>query len=99
MSVIRYNGGPIEDGDLVLRFTANWCGPCRQFAPVFDKVMSERLEKALIIDVDQHPSLAAQYDIMTIPTLVMERDGEVLDVLHGAQPESILIERLDEVFG
>ena len=64
-------------------FTASWCGPCKMFGPVVDKVMSETGTNYQKIDVDNNRDMAAQYGIMGVPTLVFERDGVVVNTRTG----------------
>lgn len=64
-------------------FTASWCGPCKMFSPVFDKVMMETGTNYQKIDVDNNRDMAAQYGIMSVPTLIFERDGVVVNKRTG----------------
>ncbi len=69
---------PEESKLVVIDFNATWCGPCRQFAPTFDKVAGDFASKAVFysVDVDVHPELAAQYGVQNIPTVAyVKPDG------------------------
>ena len=71
---------------VLIDFWADWCGPCKMFAPVFDEVAAELEGKAVVgkINVDEEPDLARTYRVMSIPTLVVVKDGEVVKRNVGA---------------
>jgi len=64
-------------------FTASWCGPCKMFSPVFDKVMMETGVNYQKIDVDSNKDLALKYGVMSVPTLIFEREGVVVNRRTG----------------
>lgn len=77
---------------------APWCGPCRMVAPILEK-LAERYAgslKVVKINVDDNPQSARGYDASSIPTLVMVRDGKVVDRVIGAQPEPALAAKIDQ---
>ena len=76
-------------------FTASWCGPCKMFGPVVDKVMSETGTNYQKIDVDNNRDMAAQYGIMGVPTLVFERDGVVVNRKTGMVSYNELITMIE----
>lgn len=82
----------IERGVVVVDFFATWCGPCKMLAPVFDEVSSELEGKAnfIKVDVDQSSSIASQYGVTSIPTIVVLKDGEKQQVSLGFQPKQQL---------
>ncbi|HEV8367188.1 MAG TPA: thioredoxin [Pyrinomonadaceae bacterium] len=75
---------------------APWCGPCRAIAPVLDQLAAESRARYRIakLNVDDNPRVAAQYKIASIPTMLIFKDGALIDRLIGAQPKQIIAERL-----
>jgi thioredoxin 1 len=88
----------VKDGIVLIDFWASWCGPCRQFAPVFERV-SERNEDAVFakVDTEAEPELAQMYGITAIPTLVVYRDGVPVFGQPGALREGDLEDILKQV--
>jgi thioredoxin 1 len=74
-------------------FSASWCGPCKMFKPVVNELISEG-HNIEIIDVDDNQSLAQQYQIQSIPTIVIEEDGQIVDGIMGATSKDDLVQRL-----
>ncbi len=64
-------------------FTASWCGPCKMFSPIFDKAMMETGVNYQKIDVDNNKDIAVNYGIMSVPTLIFERDGVMVNKRTG----------------
>jgi len=88
----------VRDGIVLIDFWAAWCGPCRAFAPVFERV-SERHPDAVFakVDTEAEPGLAQRYGIKNIPTLVVYRDGIPVFGQPGALPEPALEDVLRQV--
>ena len=74
-------------------FSASWCGPCKMFKPVVNEVISEG-HNIEIVDVDDNQELALQYQIQSIPTIVIEEDGQIVDGIMGATSKDDLVQRL-----
>ncbi|MCA1218022.1 thioredoxin [Streptomyces sp. 8L] len=83
---------------VLVEFTADWCGPCRQLAPVLDAVAREEAGRVRIVrvDVDTNPATAAQYAVLSMPTLMVFRDGEPVASMVGARPKRRLLQELRE---
>ncbi|HGZ8003696.1 TPA: thioredoxin [Staphylococcus aureus] len=87
----------VESGVQLVDFWATWCGPCKMIAPVLEELAADYEGKAdiLKLDVDENPSTAAKYEVMSIPTLIVFKDGQPVDKVVGFQPK----ENLAEVLG
>jgi len=77
---------------VLVDFWATWCGPCRMIAPIIDQLAEEFEGKAKVgkIDVDEQSTLAAQFKVMTIPTLILFKDGEIVEKFVGSRSKSDL---------
>ncbi len=81
----------ISDGVVVVDFFATWCGPCKMLAPIIEELKNERSEvKFVKIDVDENEDLAKQYGIMSIPSLLLFKDGKLVDKKVGFMPKEVL---------
>lgn len=88
----------VESGVQLVDFWATWCGPCKMIAPVLEELAADYEGKAdiLKLDVDENPSTAAKYEVMSIPTLIVFKDGQPVDKVVGIQPKENLAEVLDK---
>lgn len=80
----------IKNKKVVVDFYATWCGPCKMFGPVFEKVSNESSITFIKIDVDAHEDIARKYGIMSIPTIVLLNNGEVEKTHMGFMTEDEL---------
>ena len=88
----------VKDGIVLIDFWASWCGPCRQFAPVFERVSEANPDAAFAkVDTEAEQELAAMYGVSAIPTLVVYRDGIPVFSQPGALPESGLTDLISQV--
>ena len=80
-----------DKGVVLVDFFATWCGPCKMIAPVLEELAAEMPDVTIIkVDVDQENALAAKYNVMSIPTLYLLKDGEVVSSVMGFQPKPAL---------
>lgn len=77
---------------VIVDFWAEWCGPCHAVAPVLDKIVEERGDevKLVKVNIDEEQGLSMKYGVMSIPTMILFRDGEPAAAAIGAQPKSAL---------
>ena len=82
---------------VIVDFWATWCGPCRMLSPILDEVEEEMSEKIQVVkvNVDDADEIAAQYRIMSIPTLLFFKNGEIVEKTVGAMPKNVLVEKIN----
>lgn len=87
------------DRPVLVDFTAAWCGPCHQIAPILEELAAEQADRLQVvkIDVDANPQTTMRYDVMSMPTLILFKDGEPQRRLVGARGKRNLMEHLADV--
>ena len=84
-----------SDKKVLIDFWAAWCGPCRRVSPVIDEIADERPDiKVCKVNVDEQPELAAQFQIMSIPALVVMEHGQIVNQSVGARPKAQILSLL-----
>lgn len=89
----------IANGITLVDFWAEWCGPCRMQLPILEEVSEEIGEKATVgkINVDHELELAQRFGVQSIPTLILFKDGEIVDKMVGVQAKETLVDKINNV--
>ncbi|GAA3001421.1 MULTISPECIES: thioredoxin [Streptosporangium] len=88
-----------SDKPVIVDFWAEWCGPCRQVAPILEEIAGEQAEKLTVVklNVDENPTTASNYGVLQIPTLNVYKNGEVVKQIIGAKPKAMLLRELEGI--
>lgn len=102
MSVVKINKDKLEElkkgnKPILIDFYADWCGPCRMVSPIVDEIAEER-EDIVVgkVNVDDEQDLAADFDVFSIPTLVVIKNGKVVQQVAGAMPKARILALLND---
>ena len=87
-----------SDTPVLVDFWAEWCGPCKMIAPILEEIATEQAGKVRVakLNVDDNPDAARRYEVMSIPTLIVFRDGQPVKRLIGAKGKGQLLQELSE---
>ena len=102
MAIVDVNDGNFSqetnDGLVLVDFWAPWCGPCKMIAPVLEELAEEQGDAVKIakLNVDDNQETAGKYGVMSIPTLLLMKDGNVVDQVVGFQPKEALVELINK---
>jgi thioredoxin 1 len=90
-----------SDKTVLVDFWAEWCGPCKMVAPVLDEIAGENKEKLTVakLDIDRNPAAARDYQVMSIPTMIVFQNGKPVKQIVGAKPKAALLRDLADYLG
>jgi thioredoxin 1 len=88
-----------SDKPVIVDFWADWCTPCKVIAPVLEEIAETNSDKVTVakLDIDANPQIAAQYQILSIPTMLVFKGGEVVKQVVGAKPKAALVAEFGDV--
>jgi thioredoxin 1 len=88
----------IKDGVVLVDFWAEWCGPCRRIAPIVEELASDYEGRATIgkMNVDENPSIPSRFQVRGIPTLIVLKNGLLVDTIVGLVPKDEIVRKLDQ---
>ena len=89
-----------SDIPVLVDFYADWCGPCKMMSPVIDQINNEYAGRLKVgkINVDESPNTSTKYRVMSIPTILFIKNGEVVDQVIGAVPKRQLVDKIEKLF-
>jgi thioredoxin 1 len=90
-----------SDKTVLVDFWAEWCGPCRMVAPVLDEIAGENKDTLTVakLDIDRNPGAARDYQVMSIPTMIVFQGGKPVKQIVGAKPKAALLRDLSDYIG
>ena len=90
-----------SDKPVIVDFYADWCGPCKMMTPIVSQIAGENMDtiKVCKLNIDENTSTAMKYRVLSIPTLVFFKGGEMLGRIEGAVPKSMVYQKVQKYFG
>jgi thioredoxin 1 len=90
-----------SDKTVVVDFWASWCGPCKMVAPILEEIAGQNKDKLTVakLDIDANPATARDYQVMSIPTMIVFQDGKPVKQIVGAKPKAALLSDLADYLG
>lgn len=85
----------IKEGMVIVDFYANWCGPCKMLGPILEEIAKEKGITLIKVDVDKHDALARSYSVMSIPYVLIFKDGELVNKFIGYLPKNSILKEMD----
>ncbi|MBP9758284.1 thioredoxin [Candidatus Dojkabacteria bacterium] len=91
----------IKSGVTLVDFWAPWCGPCQMLGPVIEEIATELKDKANVykLNVDDNPNISGRFNVMSIPTIMLFKDGEVVDTMIGVQHKDAYVNAIKKAIG
>jgi thioredoxin 1 len=92
---VKFSEDVLKKEFVVVDFYADWCGPCRVITPFLEEIQSEKGIEMVKVNIDESPNIASQYDVMSIPTLAIFKNGEKVSVNIGAASKARIIDWIE----